>query len=76
MPPDEQGIEKASQSDANGSSVNETVLAQMLSIAGGQHQYVPTQAQVDKLLSLQEKGMEYTHDERTRISLIPSLSIL
>ena len=42
---------------------NETVQAHMLQIMG-QQQYVPTQTQVDKILALQEKGMDYTHQER------------
>ena len=44
---------------------NETVVAQMLQMTVGK-QYQPTQQQVDKFLSLQEKGMDYTHEERTK----------
>jgi len=46
--------------------IDETVTAHMARIIGNQSsQYIPTQAQVDKILSLQEKGMDYTHEERT-----------
>ncbi len=44
---------------------NEHFYAQMLQVTQGR-QYVPTTAQVDKILALQEKGMDYTHNERTR----------
>ena len=49
--------------------INENVTAHMMQIFGNQtQQYVPTQAQVDKILDLQEKGMDYTHKERTKFS--------
>lgn len=50
--------------------IDEQVTAHLLQIFGnpGQQQYVPTQAQVDKILSLQEKGMDYTHEERIKFS--------
>lgn len=49
--------------------INETVTSHMLRIFGNQAgQYVPTQSQVDKILALQEKGMDYTHHERTNSS--------
>lgn len=32
------------------------------------NQYTPTQGQVDKMLALQEKGMDYTHKERTNFT--------
>jgi hypothetical protein len=40
--------------------------------------YTPTQAQVDKMLALQEKSMDYVHHERTHFSpkLISTLLIL
>jgi len=46
---------------------NETVQAHMLQIMG-QQQYIPTQSQVDKILAIQEKGMDYTHQERCQNS--------
>ena len=49
--------------------IDETVTAHLLQIFGNQsQQYTPTQSQVDKILELQEKGMDYTHDERTHFS--------
>lgn len=46
--------------------IDETVTAHMMQVFGEQNkQYIPTQAQVDKILALQEKGMDYTHKERT-----------
>lgn len=49
--------------------IDEVVTAHMLRIFGDQkQQYVPTQSQVDKILALQEKGMDYTHKERTNSS--------
>ncbi len=49
--------------------IDETVTAHLLQIFGNQgQQYVPTQAQVDKIIGLQEKGMDYTHKERTNFS--------
>lgn len=49
--------------------IDENVTAQILQIFGNQsNQYVPTQAQVDKILDLQEKGMDYTHEERKNFS--------
>lgn len=40
--------------------VNETFMAHAMQIMNA-NSYTPTQAQVDKMLSLQEKGMDYTH---------------
>ena len=49
--------------------VSEAVTAQMLQIFGDQGgRYKPTEAQVDKILALNEKGMDYTHKERTSFS--------
>jgi len=48
--------------------VTEEMGIQMMRLFGSQNQYQPTQAQVDKILALQEKGMDYTHQERTKIS--------
>jgi len=45
--------------------MNETVIAHMLQMSAGKQQYVPTNDQVDKIIALQEKGMDYTHKERT-----------
>lgn len=59
---------RSSQSVPSNTEINETVTARMLQIAGAKNDYIPTQAQVDKILELQEKGMDYTHDERTRFS--------
>jgi uncharacterized membrane protein (DUF106 family) len=39
--------------------------AGMMQIFGEQDTYKPTKSQVDKMLALQEKGMDYTHKERT-----------
>ncbi|MCK4635333.1 MAG: hypothetical protein KAT32_00565 [Candidatus Moranbacteria bacterium] len=51
--------------------IDETVTAHMMQIFGNQsQQYMPTQSQVDKVLDLQAKGMEYTHEERTKFSPI------
>lgn len=47
------------------SQVSEAMQAGMLQIFGDQEPYKPTKAQVDKMLALQEKGMDYTHKERT-----------
>lgn len=45
--------------------INENVTAHMMQIFGNSsQQYIPTQTQVDKILELQEKGMDYTHKER------------
>jgi len=53
----------------NKPGIDENVTAHMMQIFGNQaQQYVPTQAQVDKILGLQEKGMDYTHEERTKYS--------
>jgi uncharacterized ion transporter superfamily protein YfcC len=48
--------------------IDETVSAHIMQMFGNSQQYQPTQAQVDKILSLQEKGMDYTHEERTCFS--------
>lgn len=49
--------------------IDENATAHMMQIFGSQaQQYMPTQAQVDKILALQEKGMDYTHKERTEYS--------
>jgi hypothetical protein len=78
MPPESQAVVSEAvpvqvEAPATGSEqspqnpFNDVVEARMLQIMG-QQQYVPTSAQVDKILELQEKGMDYTHDERTRVS--------
>lgn len=57
------------QTPPNRPLIDETVTAHLLQIFGNQsQQYVPTQAQVDKIIGLQEKGMDYTHQERTCFS--------
>lgn len=43
--------------------INENVIAHIMQIVGSQS-YQPTQAQVDKMLAMQEKGMDYTFKER------------
>jgi len=43
--------------------LNDSVMAHFMQIAGTQS-YQPTQAQVDKMLEMQEKGMDYTFKER------------
>lgn len=49
--------------------LSEAVQANLLQIFGdGGSTYKPTEAQVDRILALQEKGMDYTHDERTSVS--------
>lgn len=55
---------------------SETFMAHAMQIMSA-NSYTPTQAQVDKMLSLQEKGMDYTHRERTHFSpqLISSLIV-
>lgn len=45
--------------------LSEAFQASMLQIFGEQETYKPTKSQVDKMLALQEKGMDYTHKERT-----------
>ena len=42
--------------------MNERVVAQMLEISTGK-QYIPTPGQIDRMLSLYEKDMDYTHEE-------------
>lgn len=49
--------------------MNESMVANIMQMTLGR-QYIPTSEQVDKLLALQEKGMDYTHKERT--SYLPS----
>lgn len=49
--------------------IDETVTAHLLQIFGNQTQaYMPTQAQVDRILALQEKEMDYAHEERRHLS--------
>jgi hypothetical protein len=49
-------------------AMTEQFQGQLLQLFGDQgNAYKPTEAQVDKMLSLQEKGMDYTHTERTKI---------
>jgi len=55
----------ASSGNIPNPQVNERVMAQLLQISNGSKPYTPTNAQVDKMLALHEKGMEYTHKERT-----------
>ena len=45
--------------------MSEAMQAGMMQIFGEQEPYKPTKSQIDKILSLQEKGMDYTHKERT-----------
>lgn len=52
------------QSNQNG-HFSEAMQAGMMQIFGDQEAYKPTKSQVDKMLALQEKGMDYTHAERT-----------
>lgn len=67
-----------SEKDGNNMPViDETVTAHMMQIFGNQsQQYMPTQAQVDKILDLQEKGMDYTHEERTKFSPIQKTDLI
>ena len=71
MPPNE-GTTAAAPSSletANTPShLTEEMAMQVMRVFGPQNQYEPTQAQVDKILALQEKGMDYTHEERMKIS--------
>ncbi len=54
---------------SEGPIIDEKVTAHIMQIFGNQaQQYVPTQGQVDKILELQEKGMDYTHEERKNFS--------
>jgi hypothetical protein len=56
--------------------MSESFMAHAMQIMNA-NQYTPTQAQVDKMLALQEKGMDYTHNERIHFSpaLISALSV-
>jgi len=42
--------------------INQNVVAQMLQLTTGR-QYTPTSDQVDKIIALHEKGMDYTHKD-------------
>ncbi len=56
--------------------IDETVTAHMMQIFGNQsQQYMPTQSQVDKVLDLQAKGMDYTHEERTKFSPVQKIEV-
>jgi hypothetical protein len=49
--------------------ISEAFQAQLLQIYGNQGGgYRPTRQQVDKILALQEKGMDYTHKERMNVT--------
>ncbi len=49
--------------------IDETVTTHLLQMFGNQTQaYMPTQAQVDRILELQEKEMDYAHEERRHLS--------
>jgi hypothetical protein len=60
-------VSSSSESHPEG-GITEEMGMQIMRYFGPQNQYQPTQAQVDKILALQEKGMDYTHKERTKIS--------
>lgn len=51
----------------NKSVTQESFMAHAMQIMGDNGGYKPTERQVDKILELQEKGMEYTHKERTNV---------
>lgn len=54
--------------DSNSSVMTEQFQAHMLQMFGdASNTYKPTESQVDKILALQEKGMDYTHAERTKL---------
>ncbi len=82
MPPQEistqpeQG-QKESLTSGTPQVASESFMAHAMQIMSS-NQYNPTQAQVDKMLTLQEKGMDYTHSERTHFSpqLISTLIVL
>ena len=46
----------------------ESLQAALLQVAGQGDAYRPTESQVDKILALREKGMDYTYKENTQIS--------
>lgn len=46
----------------------ETFMAHVMQIMGSNGSYKPTERQIDKILELQEKGMDYTYKERTNFS--------
>lgn len=56
---------RADKKEKQKPQVSEAFEAGMMRIFGEQDTYKPTKSQVDKMLSLQEKGMDYTHKERT-----------
>ncbi|MFH1620739.1 MAG: hypothetical protein ABIB04_01500 [Patescibacteria group bacterium] len=72
MPGNEENEEvipaSATKPQSSQQGITDEVAMHVMRIFGNQNQYEPTQAQVDKILSLQEKGMDYTHEERTRVS--------
>lgn len=49
------------------SQPSETVTAHLMQIMGN-NRYKPTESQVDKMLALQEKGMDYSFQERTKFT--------
>lgn len=61
--------QKITQQLPDSGVLSEHVALRMMQIGSGQS-YTPTSEQVDKILSLQEKGMDYTHSER--IQFLPS----
>lgn len=67
-------VDHTEKAKNTGPLIDENVTAHMMQIFGSPaQQYVPTQAQVDKILALQEKGMDYTHEERTMCSPIQKI---
>lgn len=72
MSEDDQAIQRQTPESgiakSKGEETNEIFMAQAMKIFGTQKHYSPTEAQVDKILAMQEKGMDYTHKERTELS--------
>lgn len=62
-----QSSQLAAQAPEVAQQMSETFMASAMQIMSA-NSYTPTQAQVDKMLSLQEKGMDFTHHERTHFS--------
>lgn len=61
------GVSVPPQTPQQAQPVSETFIAHAMQLMTA-NSYTPTQAQVDKMLSLQEKGMDYTHNERIHFS--------
>lgn len=69
--------EPETPSEVRQPAMTEQFQGQLLQLFGEQgNAYKPTEAQVDKMLALQEKGMDYTHTERTKILPAQWMSII